>query len=156
TAPNATILLIGGLAVGMSASFTQQIPPFASSLASPSTRGRGIGTIVSAIMLGILLARTVAGVTSELFGCRNVFFAAARLMSLVGVLVHCRLPSSGQTTDLPYEKLMASLWTLVRDHAVLREAMLVQILIFGAFNAFWATLPTLLQGEPYHLGSGFA
>jgi predicted MFS family arabinose efflux permease len=156
TAPNATTLLLGGLAVGISASFTQQIPPFASSLASPATRGRVVGTVVSAIMLGILLARTVAGVTSEFFGWRAMFFAAAVLMTLVGILVYWRLPSSRRTTDLPYSKLMRSLWPLVRDHAVLREAMLLQVLIFGAFNAFWATLPTLLEGEPYHLGSGVA
>ena len=72
------------------------------------------------------------------------------------ILVYWRLPSSRRTTDLPYSKLMGSLWPLVRDHAVLREAMLLQVLIFGAFNAFWATLPTLLEGEPYHLGSGVA
>jgi predicted MFS family arabinose efflux permease len=156
SAPNATILLLGGLAVGISSSFTQQIPPFASSLASPATRGRVVGTIVSAIMLGILLARTVSGITSEFFGWRTVFFAAAVLMTLVGILVYWRLPSSRRTTDLPYSKLMGSLWPLVRDHAVLREAMLLQVLIFGAFNAFWATLPALLQGEPYHLGSGVA
>lgn len=156
TAQNATILLVGGLAVGISASFTQQIPPFASSLASSATRGRVVGIVVSAIMLGILLARTVSGVTSELFGWRTVFFAAAVLMALVGILVYWRLPSSRRTTDLPYSKLMGSLWPLVRDHAVLREAMLLQALIFGAFNAFWATLPTLLEGEPYHLGSGVA
>ena len=156
TASNAAILLLGGLAVGISASFTQQIPPFASSLASPATRGRVVGTVVSAIMMGILLARTVSGVTSEFFGWRTVFFAAAVLMALVGILVYWRLPSSRRTTDLPYSKLMGSLWPLVRDHAVLREAMLLQVLIFGAFNAFWATLPTLLEGEPYHLGSGVA
>jgi predicted MFS family arabinose efflux permease len=115
-----------------------------------------VGTVVSAIMLGILLARTVSGVTSEFFGWRTVFFAAAILMTLVGILVYWRLPSSRRTTDLPYSKLMGSLWPLVRDHAVLREAMLLQVLIFGAFNAFWATLPTLLEGEPYHLGSGVA
>jgi predicted MFS family arabinose efflux permease len=156
TARNATMLLLGGLAAGISASFTQQIPPFASSLAPPATRGRVVGTIVSAIMLGILLARTVSGVTSEFFGWRAVFFAAAILMSLVGILVYWRLPSSRRTTDLPYPKLMGSLWPLVRDHAVLREAMLLQVLVFGAFNAFWASLPALLEGEPYHLGSGVA
>lgn len=156
TAQNATMLLLGGLAVGTSASFTQQIPPFATSLASPATRGRVVGTVVSAIMLGILLARTLSGVTSEFLGWRAVFFAAAVLMTLVGILVYWRLPSSRRTTDLPYSKLMGSLWPLVRDHAVLREAMLLQVLIFGAFNAFWATLPTLLEGGPYHLGSGVA
>jgi predicted MFS family arabinose efflux permease len=156
SAPNAAILLLGGLATGISASFTQQIPPFASSLASPATRGRVVGTIVSAIMLGILLARTVSGVVSELFGWRAVFVAAAVLMALIGALVFWLLPSSKRTTDLPYGKLIGSLWPLVRDHAVLREAMLLQVLIFGAFNAFWATLPTLLEGEPYHLGSGVA
>src|ERR1700754_4060309 len=70
SAPNATILLLGGLAVGFCASFTQQIPPCASSLASPATRGRAVGTVVSAIMLGILLARTVSGFVSEFFGWR--------------------------------------------------------------------------------------
>jgi predicted MFS family arabinose efflux permease len=156
SAPNATILLLGGFAVGISASFTQQIPPFASSLASPATRGRVVGTVVSAIMLGILLARTVSGIVSELFGWRTVFFAAAVLMALVGALVYWQLPSSQRTTDLPYWKLMGSMWPLARDHAVLREAMLLQALIFGGFNAFWATLPTLLEGAPYHLGSGVA
>jgi predicted MFS family arabinose efflux permease len=156
SAPNATTLLLGGLAVGVCASFTQQIPPFASSLASPATRGRVVGTVVSAIMLGILLARTVSGVVSEFLGWRAVFFAAAGVMALVGVLVYWRLPSSRRTTELSYGKLIGSLWPLVRDHAVLREAMLLQVLIFGGFNAFWATLPTLLEGEPFHLGSGVA
>ncbi len=156
SAPNATILLLGGLAVGICASFTQQIPPFASSLASPATRGRVVGTVVSAIMLGILLARTVSGVISEFFGWRMVFFAAAGLMALVWVLAYRRLPSSRRTTDLSYGRLLGSLWPLVRDHAVLREAMLLQVLVFGAFNAFWATLPSLLEGEPYRLGSGVA
>jgi predicted MFS family arabinose efflux permease len=156
SAPNATILLLGGFAVGISASFTQQIPPFASSLASPATRGRVVGTVVSAIMLGILLARTVSGIVSELFGWRTVFFAAAALMAVVGALVYWQLPSSQRTTDLPYWKLMGSMWPLARDHAVLREAMLLQALIFGGFNAFWATLPTLLEEAPYHLGSGVA
>jgi predicted MFS family arabinose efflux permease len=156
SAANATMLLLGGLAVGISASFTQQIPPFASSLASPATRGRVVGTVVSAIMLGILLARTVSGIVSEFFGWRAVFFGAAVLMALVGALVHWRLPSSRRTTDLPYRRLIGSMWPLVRDHAVLREAMLLQVLVFGGFNAFWATLPTLLEGAPYHLGSGVA
>src|SRR5262249_42043736 len=156
TARDTPTLLLGGLAVGISASFTPQIPPFASSLASPATRGKVVGTIVSAIMLGILLARTVSGVTSQLLGWRTMFFAAAVLMTLVGILVYWRLPSSRRTTDLPYSKLMGSLWPLVRDHAVLREAMLLQILVFGAFNAFWATLPALLEGQPYHRGSGVA
>jgi predicted MFS family arabinose efflux permease len=156
SAQNSTILLLGGLAVGICSSFTQQIPPFASSMAPPEIRGRVVGTVVSAIMLGILLARTVSGVLSEFFGWRIVFFAAAVLMGLIGVLVYWRFPNSHRTTDLSYPKLIASLWPLAREHAVLREAMLLQVLIFGAFNAFWATLPTLLEGAPYHMGSGIA
>lgn len=156
SAPSATILLIGGLAVGISASFTQQIPPFASSLASPGTRGKVVGTVVSAIMLGILLARTVSGFVSEFFGWRAVFLGAAVLMAAIGALVYWQLPSSRRTTDLPYWKLIGSMWPLARELSVLREAMLLQALIFGGFNAFWATLPTLLEGEPYHLGSGVA
>ncbi|HEY4131635.1 MAG TPA: MFS transporter [Gemmatimonadaceae bacterium] len=156
SAPNAAILLLGGLAVGISASFTQQIPPFASSLASPESRGKTVGTVVGAIMLGILLARTVSGFVSQFFGWRIVFYAAAVLMTIVAALVYWRLPNSRRTTDLSYPKLIGSLWPLVRDHATLREAMLLQALIFAGFNAFWATLPTLLEGAPFHFGSGVA
>jgi predicted MFS family arabinose efflux permease len=156
SAPNSTVLLLGGLAVGICSSFTQQIPPFASNIAPPEIRGRVVGTVVSAIMLGILLARTVSGVVSEFLGWRTVFYVAAVLMGCIGALVYWRLPKSQRTTDLPYPQLIASLWPLVREHAVLREAMLLQVLVFGAFNAFWATLPTLLEGEPYHFGSGVA
>jgi hypothetical protein len=77
SAPNATILLLGGLAVVISSSFTHQIPPFASSLASPATRGRVVGTVVSAIMLGILLARTISGITSE-FSVGGLSFSLLR------------------------------------------------------------------------------
>src|SRR5262245_40289826 len=77
SARSAEALLLGGLAVGISASFTQQIPPFASSLALPEFRGKTVGTVVSAIMLGILLARTVSGIVSQFFGWRAVFYAAA-------------------------------------------------------------------------------
>ena len=51
---------------------------------------------------------------------------------------------------------MGSLWPLVRDHAVCAKRCCCRCSSSAAFNAFWATLPTLLEGEPYHLGSAIA
>lgn len=55
-------------------------------------------------------------------------------------------PRVPPTTDLSYPRLIGSLWTLVRTHAVLRRAVAVQFLIFAAFIGFWSNLALLLAG----------
>jgi predicted MFS family arabinose efflux permease len=61
------------------------------------------------------------------------------------------LPRGKPTTDLSYGRLIASLWPLLRDHAALRNAILTQTLLWVAFNAFWASLASLLA-QSFGLG----
>ncbi|WP_176044777.1 MFS transporter, partial [Paraburkholderia phenoliruptrix] len=41
-------------------------------------------------------------------------------------------------------------------HRPIRESMLVQALLWAAFNAFWVNLAALLAEGPWHLGSAWA
>lgn len=150
--PGFVWLAVASLAVGLFATVAQQIVPLAVHLAPAAERGRILGTVTGGILIGILLARTVSGMISDLWGWPVVFWFAAALMVMIGVFLAIRLPRVLPTTDLSYPRLLASLWTLVRTHRVLRQAVAVQFLIFAAFIAFWSNLALLLLEPAYQLG----
>ena len=61
-APGFLLFALASLLLGLSSVGAQVLVPFAASLASEETRGRVVGTVMSGLLLGILLARTVSGV----------------------------------------------------------------------------------------------
>lgn len=145
-------LAAASLAVGVFATVAQQIVPLAVHLAPPAERGRILGKVTGGILIGILLARTVSGTISDLWGWPFVFWFAAALMIVIGAALALWLPRVPPTTDLSYPRLLGSLWTLVRTHGVLRRAVRVQFLIFAAFIGFWSNLALLLAEPRYQLG----
>ncbi|AOK58718.1 MFS transporter [Burkholderia ubonensis] len=151
-APSLTVLAAASLAIGVLATIAQQAVPFAAEIAPPAARGQAVGTVMSGLLLGILLARTAAGFVAEYFGWRAVFGASvAALVALAAVIV-LRLPKSSPTSTLPYGKLLGSMWHLAAELRGLREASLTGAAIFAAFSAFWPVLTLLLAGAPFHLG----
>ncbi|SDI02036.1 MFS transporter [Paraburkholderia phenazinium] len=152
SAPSLTVLIGASLAIGVLATIAQQAVPFAAELAPPSGRGHAVGTVMSGLLLGILLARTAAGFIAEYFGWRAVFGASVVALLVLAVVIWLRLPKSRPTSTLPYGKLMVSMWHLIVEHPGLREASLTGACMFAAFSIFWSVLALLLAGAPFHLG----
>lgn len=151
-APTLSVLIIASLAIGVLATIAQQAVPFAAELAPASARGHAVGTVMSGLLLGILLARTAAGLVAEYFGWRAVFGASVVALLVLAVVIILRLPKSKPTSTLPYGKLMVSMWHLIVEHRALREASLTGAAMFAAFSIFWSVLALLLAGAPFHLG----
>jgi predicted MFS family arabinose efflux permease len=151
-APTLSVLITASLAVGVLATIAQQAVPFAAELAPPSGRGHAVGTVMSGLLLGILLARTVAGFIAEYLGWRAVFCASVVALLALSVVIVLRLPRSQPTSTLGYGKLLASMWHLTVEHRGLREASLTGAAMFAAFSAFWSVLTLLLAGPPFHMG----
>jgi predicted MFS family arabinose efflux permease len=143
-APNLPVLLAASLGLGFVSCAPQQMVPFAATMAAPFERGRAVGTVASGIMLGLLMGRVVGGALSAVMGWRLVFGFAAAFMLVAFALTARLLPAGKPTTDLSYGRLLASLWPLLRDHAPLRNAIASQTLLWICFNAFWASLASLL------------
>ena len=114
-------LVVAGIGIGLFATVTQQIVPLAVHLAAPHERGRVLGIVTGGILVGILLARTVSGIISDIWGWQAVFAAAAGLMLATGAALAWRLPRIEPVTDLSYGRLLGSLWTLLRTHPILRQ-----------------------------------
>jgi predicted MFS family arabinose efflux permease len=149
-------LIAVSFGLGAVACVPQQLVPFAAVMSPPAERGRAVGTVVSGIMVGILLGRTVSGAVGAAYGWRAVYGVEAAFMIPVWIATALLLPRGVPSTTLSYGRLLASMWPLVRDHRPLRQSMMVQALLWACFNAFWVNLAALLAGSRWHLDSAWA
>ncbi|WP_406217081.1 MFS transporter [Streptomyces canus] len=134
--------------------------PWGADLADDTARGRVVGTIMTGLILGTLLCRTVAGALAQLASWRLVYGTAAVLMALCVAALYWGLPS-GQATDPrrprdtegeSYLHLLGSLPRILLRTPHVGERSLYGALAFGAFSAFWAVLPLHLQARPFSFG----
>jgi predicted MFS family arabinose efflux permease len=155
-APNLWTLAVASSILGLTAAVTHVAVPIAPELADEEERGRAIGTVMTGLLLGILLARSVSGWIASFFGWRAVFIVAAVSNAAFVPLILRKFPKLPPTKPLPYTQALRSLWTLWRTHRLLRESAVLGGLVFASFGAFWTTLVFLLGSKHYHLGAGTA
>jgi predicted MFS family arabinose efflux permease len=138
-------LLAGSFFLGLTTMTPQILIPFAANIARPEERGKVVGILMSGLLLGILLARTVSGFLAA-FGWRFLYGLMAGVLLLLGASLAFFLPKAEPTFRGTYMGLLRSIAAIFREQPVLREASLFGGLFFGAFSAFWATLIYLMQG----------
>lgn len=155
-APNLPWLIMASLAIGMATISAQLIVPFAAQLAKPAERGKVVGMVMSGLMIGILLARTVSGFVGAALGWRTMYWIASGLMIVLAGALSRFLPKSQPSLAVSYPDLMRSLIGLIRTQPILRQASVLGAMCFGAFSAFWSTLVFQLGQPPYNYGSEVA
>ncbi|MDB6372912.1 MFS transporter [Photorhabdus bodei] len=153
TAPNFTYLLASSLIVGLTSISAQIIIPAVSGWVIPEKRGRAVGSLMSGLFAGALLARALSGAVGEHFGWREMFILAALIDICLFFLVWFVLPEIETPHTMTYGQLLISLGKLVKQQPLLREAALSGFLLFAAFNTLWGSLALLLSQPPYGWGS---
>lgn len=154
SAPVLPVLGLASFLVGLTTVVPQLIIPFAANLAPVHMRGRVVGAVMSGLLIGILLARTVSGFVGAHLGWRAMYWIAAALMVGLALTMRLLLPDDTVMKQrISYPRLLHSLWGLLRNEPVLREAGVFGALTFGAFSAFWVALSFYLELPPYQLGS---
>jgi predicted MFS family arabinose efflux permease len=152
-APSFALFAIAVAALGVTAVLAQIIVAMSSSLAGDHERGGVVGTVMSGLLIGILVARTISGVVAQLLGWRLIFvLAAVAMVALAGVL-RWALPEVPVTERLRYPALLGTVLHLIRDEPLLRQRMLLGATAFGCFSVLWTSVAFLLSGPPYHYGS---
>jgi len=149
-APDITVLIVAVAVAGLCSVAAQILVPFAASLASDRQRGRVVGTVMSGLLLGILLARTFSGLIAQVAGWRTVYVVAAVVVLVLSGLLHLRLPDEHTRPRILYGELLGSVVLLMRTEPVLRLRSALGGLSFATFNVIWTSLAFLLIGPPYH------
>lgn len=153
-APGIAALALAVCVVGVTSVVAQVLVPFAGDLAADDERGRVVGTIMSGLLIGILVARTVSGFVAELAGWRAIYALAAVLMLAIAVALHRALPVIAPRVSTPYRELLRSIGTLVREEPVLRRRMAYGMLGMLSFTLLWTALTFLLSSPAYGYSEG--
>ncbi|HAC6516947.1 MFS transporter [Salmonella enterica] len=149
-----SIMILGTALTGLFSVVAQILVPLAATLATPDTRGKVVGTIMSGLLLGILLARTVAGLLANLGGWRTVFWVASALMALMAVALWRGLPKLKSDTHLNYPQLLGSVFSLFIHDKLLRTRALLGCLTFANFSILWTSMAFLLAAPPFSYSEG--
>ncbi|WP_375478948.1 MFS transporter [uncultured Jatrophihabitans sp.] len=126
--------------VGVTSVVAQILVPLAAHLAPQGHEGRYVGRVMSGLLLGILLARTLSSLVAEALGWRAVFFISAGLMAVLGLVLRSMLPARRPDHTQGYRSLLATVVELARTEPVLRRLALCQATMFGAFSAYWTAI----------------
>ena len=149
-----TMMIIGTALTGLFSVVAQILVPLAATLASPEKRGKVVGTIMSGLLLGILLARTVAGLLASLGGWRTVYWVASVLMVIMALALWRGLPKVKQENHLNYPQLLASVFSLFTRYKLLRTRAVLGCLTFANFSILWTSMAFLLAAPPFNYSEG--
>jgi len=152
-APSLTVLEVASVMVGAASIIPQLILPLAANLSEPDKRGKVVGTIMSGLLIGILLSRTLSGFVGAWLGWRYMFGIAAIISTALLFIMHFTFPESKPHFTGTYGSLMRSLLTLIKEQPLLREAASMNALAFATFGMFWTTMVLHFSGEPFHYSS---
>ncbi|WP_211443525.1 MFS transporter [Collimonas humicola] len=153
-ASNLALVLLGTALTGMFSVVAQILLPFSATLAAPEERGKVVGHVMTGLLLGILLARTVAGYLSAIGGWQTVYWFGAAMMFLTALALARALPRYHQPLGLSYPRLLTSVLRLFVDEPVLRMRALLGAIVFAVFSILWTSISFLLSAAPYHYGDG--
>ncbi len=127
------VLLGTAATIGLGSAVAQVLVPLAATLAGPADRGRVVGTVMTGLLLGILLARTVAGGLASLADWRFVYVFAAVVTAAMAVVLRRELPDLAPLVDLRYRDLLASTVRLAATQPLLRWRALYGALGFTCY-----------------------
>ncbi|SIR22238.1 Predicted arabinose efflux permease, MFS family [Paenibacillus macquariensis] len=152
TASSSMALFAGMGLVGLLAVVTQTLVAFAATMAVPAERGRVVGMVTSGIVIGILLARTISGILTDIAGWRSVYLVSAALMLLMVCALFRVLPNVERgVQSLSYPQLLRSVFILFAQERILRIRAILALLIFTAFSILWTSLVLPLSAPPLSL-----
>lgn len=152
-APNIHVILIASLFTGICSMIPQIFIPIAAIYSKPKNKGRNVGLVVSGLLSGILVSRVISGLIGDLFGWREMYYIAAGLMVVCGIVVITVLPDIQPTFKGKYSELMKSLLSLLKEFPALRVYAVRSGLAFGSFLAMWSCLAFKMGQAPFFAGS---
>lgn len=141
----------GTLVAGLFSVAAQVLVPMAAALAAPGRAGRNVGLVLSGLLIGILLSRSVAGGLSALGGWSLVYQLTAVAMVLMALWMRHILPTSRHPQPMRYTQVLLSMGQLLRTQPALRLRTTASALAFASVSVMFATMALVLSSAPLQL-----
>lgn len=145
------MFMAGTLIAGLFSVAAQVLVPMAAALAAPGHAGRNVGLVLSGLLVGILLSRSVAGGLSAIGGWSLVYQVTAVAMVLMALWLRRALPTSHHPQPMPYTQVLRSMGQLLRTQPALRLRTTASALAFASVSVMFATMALVLSSAPLHL-----
>lgn len=149
-AASAPLFLAACLCIGLGSVAVQILVPYAAHLAPEATRGKTVGTVMSGLMLGILIARPASSLIAFYASWHSVFLVSAGAVLALTVVLGLALPPRHPGPSLAYGALLASMGRLLVTTPILQRRAAYHAFLFAAFSLFWTAVPLLLASPVYH------
>lgn len=150
-APSFAFLGLALASMGLVTVSGQIILPMSGDLAKPEERGQIVGIVSSGITAGILFSRFISGIVADLWGWRMIYIIAAVLNCIIAIVFIRCVPEVEAKDNIPYGKLIKSVFTTFAKHRVLPRILIMTGMVFGiTFNLFWTGMTFLLSDAPFH------
>lgn len=129
---------------------TQVLVPFAAGLASPKKSPQVVGTLMSGLFLGILLARSIAGLLSTMWSWHAVYLLSGIVILAFAMVMWIKLPLARKSHQLTVLQIYRSLFTLAVDQPHLIRRGIAGGIGFGILALIFTTMTFILANAPYH------
>ncbi|CAK5273452.1 unnamed protein product [Mycena citricolor] len=131
---------------------TNILLPLTADLAPPNRRGTALSIVISGLLLGVLIARVLAGIFGQYATWRATYYFAvgvqACALGLCWLIIPDCPPPSGQQ-QLSYLGILCSMGKLGATEPALIQGCCVNFGTSVAFTGFWVTLTFLLGGPAF-------
>jgi predicted MFS family arabinose efflux permease len=155
-APDFWVFLAVSVLIGVTSVVAQILVPLAAHLAPAESRGRLVGQVMSGLLLGIMLARSVSSFAAAAWGWRSIYAISAVVMLLTSLALLRMLPVRKPEHRAAYGSLLASVASLARTEPLLVRRALAQASLFGAFTAYWTAVAYELADRHHLSQNGIA
>ncbi|THG94646.1 hypothetical protein EW026_g6870 [Hermanssonia centrifuga] len=137
--------------IGAMSVVPQILMPFAADLAPPERRASALSIVLAGLLLGVLIARVLAGIIANFASWRIVYWLAFGLQTGILGLLYFMLPDfPAKNEHMTYGGILYSMAKFTVTEPLLIQSLLVNMASMACFTNFWVTLTFLLGGPPYN------
>lgn len=147
------VLFVASFFIGVTSVVPQIFVPMVAELSAPEKRATQLGMVVSGLLIGILLSRTLSGFVGDYWGWRIMFAVATGIVVLSWFAVYYLIPEVRPQFKGTYKALMRSVWQLAKREPLLQLASFRGAMGFGALSAVFTTLVFHMEGAPFYAGA---
>ena len=148
-AANIYLLILGTIITGLFSSSAQLLLPLAASLVPIQQSGRVVGFLLSGLMMGILLARSLSGLMSTLFDWHVIYLLSGFLLLTIAIILYRNIGLFPPTKSENYLSSIRSLPQIFLNSPRLRTRTYIGGYTFACVSLIFTTMSLLLAPAPY-------